>query len=257
VLLKSALIDPFEYIFYFLHRPTDSQQSVCPFLHSLHGIELIETGMLPIITLLATAGAVAPLVSASASSKTRSHNPHNPHRKLLKREITDDASTVDGQTYDFIIAGGGLAGLAMAARLSEWSNQTVLVVEAGGDGSGTLADGRIVQDMIDIPGTSNLVGRDCKADVSGNSYLHGLTNTAWDWAYDTIPQASANNLVKDWPRGKGLGGSGAVNGMYWNRGNRENYEAWKSELSPPRSMDRKLTSSTEPRRGRGLGMGRG
>jgi len=100
--------------------------------------------MLPYIPLLATA-ALAPLVSAA-------HNPNNPHRRALKRAITDDAGTVDGQTFDFIIAGGGLAGLAIAARLSEWSNQTVLVVEAGGDGSGTLADGRIVQDMINIPG---------------------------------------------------------------------------------------------------------
>jgi choline dehydrogenase len=108
--------------------------------------------MLHIISLLATTAAIAPLVSAS--TKPRSHNSQNPHRQFLKREITNDASTVDGQTFDFIIAGGGLAGLAVAARLSEWSNQTVLVVEAGGDGSGTLADGRIVEDMINIPGTS-------------------------------------------------------------------------------------------------------
>lgn len=101
--------------------------------------------MLPYIPLLATAAALTPLVSAA-------HNPNNPHRRALKRAITDDASSVNGQTFDFIIAGGGLAGLAIAARLSEWSNQTVLVVEAGGDGSGTLADGRNVQNMIDIPG---------------------------------------------------------------------------------------------------------
>ena len=104
--------------------------------------------MLPYIPILATAAALTPFASAA-------HNPNNPHRRALKRAITDDASTVNGQTFDFIIAGGGLAGLAIAARLSEWSNQTVLVVEAGGDGSGTLADGRIVQDMINIPGQSS------------------------------------------------------------------------------------------------------
>lgn len=61
------------------------------------------------------------------------------------------------------------------------------------------------------------------------SYLNSLTGTEMDWAYRTVPQADANDLQKSWPRGKGLGGSGAINGMYWNRGNRENYEAWKSE----------------------------
>ncbi len=44
-----------------------------------------------------------------------------------------------------MIAGGGVAGLALAARLSEWSNVTVLCIEAGGDGDD-------VADQIDIPG---------------------------------------------------------------------------------------------------------
>jgi choline dehydrogenase len=74
-------------------------------------------------------------------------NPNNPHSHLLKKAITSDASAIDGQSFDFIITGGGLAGLAVAARLSEWSNITVLVIEAGGDGSD-------VEDQIDVPGTS-------------------------------------------------------------------------------------------------------
>jgi choline dehydrogenase len=46
----------------------------------------------------------------------------------------------------------------------------------------------------------------------GYSYLHSLTGSAYDWAYNTIPQVEALDIRKYWPRGKGLGGSGAING---------------------------------------------
>lgn len=90
-------------------------------------------------TLLAGAGAVA------AAAAPSSHNPHHAHRAIAERAITNDASSIEGRTFDFIIAGGGVAGLTIASRLSEWSNQTVLVIEAGGDGSDVI-------DQIITPG---------------------------------------------------------------------------------------------------------
>jgi len=66
--------------------------------------------------------------------------------------------------YDYIIAGGGTAGLVLAARLSENSKKSILVVEAGGN--------RIDDDNINVPG---FMGK-----------LWGDPN--YDWNFWTEPQ---------------------------------------------------------------------
>lgn len=74
-------------------------------------------------------------------------------------------------SYDFVIAGGGLAGLVLASRLTEDANTSVLVIEAG-------LTGDDVRERIDVP---------------VDAYFNGLVNTQYDWQYLTAPQPALNN----------------------------------------------------------------
>lgn len=68
----------------------------------------------------------------------------------LDRRSTTDYTALAGKSFDFVVVGGGTAGLAIAARLAEWDNITVAVVEAGTDGSEYA-------DQIDIPGMFSII----------------------------------------------------------------------------------------------------
>ncbi|KAF9258842.1 alcohol oxidase [Marasmius fiardii PR-910] len=108
------------------------------------------------------------------------------------------------KSYDFVIIGGGQAGLALASRLSEDSNTTVLVIEAGDSGEA-------VQDKISIP---------------SSTYFNSLTKSDYDWSYTTSSQANLGGSTVTWPRGKVLGGSSAINGMYAVRPSEIEVNAW-------------------------------
>ena len=105
--------------------------------------------------------------------------------------------------YDFIVIGGGSAGAVVASRLSEISNWTVLLLEAGGDE--TL--------LSDIP-----------------LLLPGLQMSPLDWQFKTEPTANSclamNGRRCNWPRGKVLGGTSVLNAMLYIRGNAKDYDRW-------------------------------
>ncbi|KAJ7590009.1 hypothetical protein C8J56DRAFT_936647 [Mycena floridula] len=94
--------------------------------------------------------------------------------------------------FDYILVGAGTAGLTLAARLTEDSATTVLVLEAG--------ESHLGDPVVDIP-------------VAGLAQLH---DPKYDWLHKTVPQTNANNRQLNWNRGKGLGGSSAMNMMLWN-----------------------------------------
>lgn len=121
--------------------------------------------------------------------------------------------------YDFIVVGGGSAGAVIASRLSEVSNWTVLLVEAGGDEN----------EISDVP------------------VLAGYTQLSeMDWKYQSSPptvSAYCLAMIGDrcnWPRGKVLGGSSVLNAMVYVRGNRRDYDNWASRGNVGWSYDEVL-----------------
>ena len=111
--------------------------------------------------------------------------------------------TAHEQTWDYIIVGGGAAGCVLAARLTEDSDTTVLLIEAGPD------YGKRREDW--------------PAEVLDPSYLWEESHP---WSYHNAPGPTGYQVHL--PRGKVLGGSSAINACVWLRGSAADYDGWAS-----------------------------
>jgi len=123
-------------------------------------------------------------------------------------------TTFAANTYDYLIAGGGTAGLVLAARLTENPSITVGVIEAGID---RTDDPRVL--------TPGLV-------------VSMWSDPDYDWIFETIPQAHGNGRVVGHPRGKQLGGSSAINFDYWTHASQQDINDWGALGNPGWSWDK-------------------
>lgn len=133
-----------------------------------------------------------------------------PEPPILQR-LADNLRPVIGATdtvkfldeYDFIIVGAGSGGSVLANRLSERSDWTVLLLEAGVEENA----------LTDIPLTA------------ATAFV-----TRYNWGYRTDPSPNACLGLADgrcnWPKGRALGGSSVINFMLYQRGHRRDYDEW-------------------------------
>jgi choline dehydrogenase len=102
--------------------------------------------------------------------------------------------------FDYIVIGAGAAGCAVASRLTEDPNTTVLLLEAGGRDSSFL---------VHIP-----VG------------FTKLSGPRYNWGFETVEQSELGNRTMWYPQGRLLGGSTSINAMIYIRGNTQDYDRW-------------------------------
>ena len=106
------------------------------------------------------------------------------------------------ETHDYVVVGAGSAGCVIAGRLSAERDVTVAVLEAGG------GDGH---PLIRMP----------------LGFMQALAQPRFTWGYESEPEPGLNQRVLPVPRGRLLGGSSSINGMFHIRGHRRDFDDWE------------------------------
>ncbi|MGA9522447.1 MAG: GMC family oxidoreductase N-terminal domain-containing protein [Myxococcaceae bacterium] len=107
--------------------------------------------------------------------------------------------------FDYIIVGAGAAGSVLANRLSENPSNSVLVLEAGGSDWNPIT-------------------------LVPKGFYFTMTNPRYVKTFETEP--FGKGVSEAWARGRVIGGSTTVNGMVWNRGWKQDYDAIEQAGNP-------------------------
>lgn len=110
---------------------------------------------------------------------------------------------VDAPSFDYIVVGAGSAGCVLASRLSEQKDRSVLLLEAGGRDSHFL---------LRMP----------------LGFLRAMLRPRFSWGYMSEPEPNLNGRRVFLPRGRVLGGSGSINGMFYMRGHSLDFDSWRA-----------------------------
>ena len=118
---------------------------------------------------------------------------NNKQDNIRERRVTDEV--------DFIVVGGGSCGATVAGRLSEDPATSVALLDAGGRNDNWIVTTPYMLFLM-VAGPVN------------------------NWSFTTVPQKGLNGRIGYQPRGRGLGGSSAINAMVYIRGHRADYDHW-------------------------------
>ena len=105
--------------------------------------------------------------------------------------------------FDYIVVGAGSAGCVLANRLSAQPDVSVLLLEAGGSDRHWL---------IDMP----------------LGFMKAFLDPAFGWGYRSEPEPQLNGRTLMLPRGRLIGGTSTINGMFFMRGHRADFDTWRA-----------------------------
>ncbi|KAF6817829.1 choline dehydrogenase [Colletotrichum sojae] len=124
---------------------------------------------------------------------------------VVAATVAAQSISPDSNIYDYIIVGGGTAGMVLASRLSANPAHSVLVVESG------MPDN--YEEAVMIP----------RFYPGATGFAPG---TLYDWNLTTVLQENLQGRTVNLTQGHAVGGSSTINAMIFDRGMPSNYDAW-------------------------------